>query len=97
MAQKINPEYITQVRQLIGSWLLDFRKEKGITQEELANELGISKGTVSKIESGKWLSIEMLIKLSIELDFFIFLVEKESKDDLSTAMRDRWRRAHDEN
>jgi len=97
MDQKINPEYITQVRQLIGSWLLDFRKEKGITQEELANELGISKGTVSKIEAGKWISIEMLIKLSIHLDFFIFLVEKESKDDLATAMRDRWRRAHDEN
>lgn len=95
--KQINPEYVAQVRQVIGGWLLDFRKEKGITQEQLAERLGIGKATISKIESGKWLSIEMLIKLSVELDFFIFLVEKESKDDLATAMRDRWRRAHDEN
>jgi len=97
MDQKINPEYVDQVRQVIGGWLIDFRKEKGITQEQLAEQLGIGKATISKIESGKWLSIEMLIKLSVELDFFIFLVEKESKDDLATAMRDRWRRAHDDN
>lgn len=95
--KQINPEYVAQVRQVIGGWLLDFRKEKGITQEQLAEQLGIGKATISKIESGKWLSIEMLIKLSVELDFFIFLVEKESKDDLATAMRDRWHRAHDEN
>lgn len=95
--KQINPEYVAQVRQVIGGWLLDFRKEKGITQEQLAEQLGIGKATISKIESGKWLSIEMLIKLSVELDFFIFLVEKDSKDDLATAMRDRWRRAHDEN
>lgn len=97
MAQKTNPEYVAQVRQVIGGWLLDFRKEKEITQEQLAEQLGIGKATISKIESGKWLSIEMLIKLSIHLDFFIFLVEKDSKDELATAMRDRWRRAHDEN
>jgi len=95
--KQINPEYVAQVRQVIGGWLLDFRKEKGITQEQLAEQLGIGKATISKIESGKWLSIEMLIKLSVELDFFIFLVEKDSKDDLATAMRDRWRRAHDKN
>ena len=95
--KQINPEYVAKVRQVIGGWLLDFRKEKGITQEQLAEQLGIGKATISKIESGKWLSIEMLIKLSVELDFFIFLVEKDSKDDLATAMRDRWRRAHDKN
>ena len=93
----INPEYVAQVRQVIGGWLLDFRKEKGITQSELANQLGIKKATISKIESGKWLSIEMLIKLSIQLDFFIFLVEKDSKDDLATSMRDRWARKGDQN
>jgi len=93
----INPEYVAQVRQVIGGWLLDFRKEKGITQSELAEQLGVGKATISKIESGKWLSIEMLIKLSIQLDFFIFLVEKESTDDLATSMRDRWMRAHDQN
>ncbi|MEI7501989.1 MAG: helix-turn-helix transcriptional regulator [Paludibacter sp.] len=94
---EINPEYVAQVRQVIGGWLQEFRKEKKINQTELAEMLGVNVATVSKMETGRWLSLEMLIKVSVVLDFFIFLVEKNSTDELATAMRDRWRRAHDEN
>lgn len=94
---EINPEYIEQVRQLIGQWVAEFRKQKGLTQAQLAKELGVSHPTVSKIEAGKWLSIEMLIRLSVHLDFYLFLLEKDSKDELAVMMRNRWKRAHDEN
>lgn len=94
---QINPEYISQVRQLIGQWVAEFRKQKGLTQAQLAKELGVSYPTVSKIESGKWLSIEMLIRLSVHLDFYLFLLEKDSNDELAVMMRNRWKRAHDEN
>ncbi|MDX9747401.1 MAG: helix-turn-helix transcriptional regulator [Paludibacter sp.] len=93
----INPEYITQVRQIIGSWVKQFREDKKLTLKDVAAMLEITEGTVSKIENGKWLSLEMLIKLSVKLEFFIFLVEKDSRDDLATAMRNRWSRAHDQN
>lgn len=97
MNKQINPEYIAHVRQIIGSWVAEFRKRKGMKQAELAKELGISFQTVSKIEAGKWMSLEMLIKLSVHLDFYLFLIEKNSDDELAKTMRDRFRRAHDEN
>lgn len=93
----INPEYIAQVRQIIGSWVKEFREEKKLTLKEVAAMLEITEGTVSKIENGKWMSLEMLIKLSIKLEFFIFLVEKDSPDELATTMRNRWHRAHVQN
>ena len=36
----------------IGNFLKKLRKEKGITQEELASYVGVSKAAVSKWESG---------------------------------------------
>ncbi len=67
----------------------EFRAERGITQLELARTLGIAEGTVSKMEAGKWLSLEMLIKVSVALDFYIFLCPKNSNDDLASMMRHR--------
>jgi len=87
---EINPGYVAKVRQLIGGWLREFRKDKGLTQLEVANLLGVGEATVSKIEAGKWLSLEMLIKMSVRLDFFLFLVPKDSNDDLATVMRHRF-------
>jgi transcriptional regulator with XRE-family HTH domain len=95
--EKLNPEYISKIRQLIGDWIREFRKDKGLTQLDVSKMLGVNEATVSKIEAGKWLSLEMLIKLSIHLDFYIFLLEKSSEDELAKVMRDRWRRAHEEN
>jgi transcriptional regulator with XRE-family HTH domain len=88
--EKINPEYITNVRRLVGEWLREFRKDKGLTQLEVAHLLGVGEATVSKIEAGKWLSLEMLVKMSVALDFFLFLVPKNSADDLATVMRARF-------
>lgn len=93
----LTPEYVSQVRILIGSWVKEFRKSKSITQLQLATELGITEATVSKIEAGKWMSLEMLIKIGIKLNFYLFLFEiTNANDDLLGAMRNRWRRTHDE-
>lgn len=87
--ENINPDYVESIRKIIGEWMREFRTELNITQSELAEKLGITEGTVSKMEAGKWLSLEMLIKVSITLDFFIFLCPKNSNDDLATIMRHR--------
>lgn len=90
----INPEYVNNVRILIGSWIKKFRKQKNLTLKEVADLLEIKESTVSKIENGKWLSLEMLIKLSVKLDFYIFLCEKDSNDDLAVTMRNRFNQSH---
>lgn len=49
----------------IGALLRDLRKEKGITQEELAEKMMVSNRTVSRWETGSNLpDIEILIELS---------------------------------
>ncbi|MSS02352.1 helix-turn-helix domain-containing protein [Floccifex porci] len=52
----------------IGKMLQTLRKEKGMTQEQLAEKLGVARGTVSRWETGSNMSdLNMLIELS---DFY---------------------------
>ena len=49
----------------IGSFLAELRKEKGMTQEQLGEKLGVSNKTVSRWETGNYLPpVEMLQSLS---------------------------------
>ena len=52
----------------IGSRLRELRKKKGVSQEDLAKLLGVTKSTISKYELGhRAMSIDQLKKV---LDFF---------------------------
>lgn len=42
----------------IGSVIRDLRKEKGLTQEELASKLGLQKSAIAKYESGRVANIK---------------------------------------
>ena len=49
----------------IGNFLSELRRESGLTQEQLGNELGVSNKTVSRWETGTYLPpVEMLQALS---------------------------------
>ena len=51
-----------------------FRKEKDITQAELAKEVGVSRQTINAIETGKYdPSLELALKIA---DFFDEKVEE---------------------
>jgi len=90
MGSKINPELI-EVRKIIGSWIKEIRESKGMSQTQLAKEMDIDQSTISKIESGQWaVSIDNIARLSNILDFYIFLIPKDSKDPLAKTMRKRW-------
>ena len=44
--------YGKDVRQVIGARIAEFRSRKGVTQKELARELGVTTSFVTKIETG---------------------------------------------
>ncbi len=49
----------------IGKFLAELRRERGLTQEQLGERLGISNKTVSRWENGNYLPpVEMLVELS---------------------------------
>jgi transcriptional regulator with XRE-family HTH domain len=97
MKGNINPEYQQEVRKIIGSWLKDMREEKGYTQDDLAEKMGVTRTTIAKIENGQWnFGVDTITLFAIHLDFYQFFVPKSSKSDLAKTMRDRWKREQDE-
>ena len=59
----------TKILENLGKQLKIMRKEKGYTQEELAEKVNVHPTYIGKIESGKSnLSVIMLYKLSRALD-----------------------------
>ena len=56
----------------IGAFLKDLRKEKGITQEQLAEELGVSGRTISRWETGNNMpDISLLVEIAEFFDVSI--------------------------
>ena len=56
-----------QLYTLIGQNIKKVRKKIGISQEQLANDIGMSRGFISQIESSKvktGISLDTLIKIS---------------------------------
>lgn len=61
MRGNITPEQQQAARTHMGAWLKERREESGLSQSELARQLGIDQATVNKIEAGKWaISVNML-------------------------------------
>ncbi|MCK5138851.1 MAG: helix-turn-helix transcriptional regulator [Thermodesulfovibrionia bacterium] len=57
------------VNTTIGKAIADIRKEKGITQVELAEQIGISQKLLSHYETGRLhISAEIIISISLALD-----------------------------
>lgn len=69
-----------------------------MTQEELAEKMGVQRSTISKIEDGKWnFGIDTLTLFAAHLDCYLFMIEKDSDSDVAKEMRERWTRENDSN
>lgn len=76
MAEKITTEYITRSRLRISSQVREFRKNNRLTQLELAKLVGVTRSAINKVESGVWVSLDILIKIGAVLDFEVDLIKK---------------------
>ena len=74
----------------VGVFLQDLRKEKGITQEQLAEELGVSGRTISRWETGSNMpDISLLVEIAEFFDVSITEIikgERKSEDMKEEAM-----------
>ncbi|MBQ7372849.1 MAG: helix-turn-helix transcriptional regulator [Blautia sp.] len=74
----------------IGNFLKELRRQKGITQEQLAEELGVSGRTVSRWETGSNMpDISLLIEISEFYDMSIpEIVDGERKSEMNEEVRE---------
>lgn len=76
----------------IGSRLARYRKKRGLTQNELANKIGITRQGLSAYESGRVrLHDEMVIRFALALkvstDKILGLDQMDGEEDPSTTLR----------
>lgn len=76
----------------IGKRIMRLRKEKGYTQEQLSEQMGISKNHLSGIECGKYnLTLEMIFRLCNVLgrtpDYYLIGQINSSTDKLVGVVR----------
>ena len=78
--------------QKIGTFLKDLRKEKGLTQEQLAESLNVSRRTVSRWETGMNMpDLDLLMELSdlYAVDLREMLNgERKSEDKMNKEMQE---------
>lgn len=79
-----------QLKKLVGKKIQQIRKNKGITQEKLAEMIGIEVPSLSNIETGKYSpSTETLQKLSFVLDvkpWEFYYVEDVTVDEMKNEI-----------
>lgn len=87
----MNQDQILAYRKLVGQWITQLREDKQMPKNELSKLSGIDRKYINDIESGKYaFSIDVIAKLSIALDFYIFLIPKDSDNPLAEIMRNKW-------
>ncbi|MEC4049326.1 helix-turn-helix transcriptional regulator [Flavobacterium sp. SUN046] len=64
----LNSVTIKEVKLKIGEWCKQKRQSHGITQEDLARALDMSRITIVKVESGKNVTIDNLLKIAHHFD-----------------------------
>lgn len=64
----------------IGLMIRNERIRKGLTQEELGKRVGVGKAQISKIESGKGLTIKTVTKVLDALSISVYIVFKNEQE-----------------
>lgn len=94
----MNEKVLLEARAMISGFLVNRRKELGITQDQLAELSGMGVATIKRFESGKfWLNLKQYLILCHHLKCYPFLAEMEGKDGFAKLMRERWLRKGDKN
>lgn len=92
----MSEEKITEARKMLCHYLASLAKEKGLTTYQIAEMTGFKQPNVHRMLSGRYApSLDNFIKLCDAIQTYIFIIDKNSTDDLSELMRKRWERPAD--
>jgi len=70
MKNDMDEAYLISERKRIGQLIKEKREAKGLTHHQLADLMGISYATISKVENGKWnFGIDTISKFGSVLGF----------------------------
>ena len=75
----------------IGKFLQELRKEKGLTQEQLAEQMGVARRTVSRWETGSNMpDLDILVELSdlYEVDLREILSGERKSEQMNEELKD---------
>ena len=93
-----NPEKYSEARKILLRFVADQAKEKGITQEDIAERTGFSRSNVSRMLAGRFApTLDNFIRLAEAVEVYFFLESKDAKSENAEFMRDRHKRPDDEN
>ena len=74
-------EFVHLKRLYVGEQIRQFREKRNLSQEELAEMMGISRATISKIENGRFaISVDYLAKFSFHLNFDFLITGTNGKN-----------------
>ncbi len=74
------------IKKLLGKRIKEIRRNKGLTQDELAEKIGIESGSISNIENGKYYptadNLEKIIKALNISPQNLFVIEHNQDNDV---------------
>lgn len=66
------------IRRAVIAQYIEYRKRKGITQQDIADSMGIKRPNISRFESGNYNpSLDMLIRMADKMDLQIEITLRE--------------------
>ena len=81
---------IKDVKLEIGQLVKSYRKQQKLSQQELADQLELSRITIQNLESGKNFTIDTLLKVFNHFDVLVgfnqFLMDKRNENDQMTSL-----------
>ena len=70
-----------EIRRAVIAQYIEYRKRKGITQQDIADSMGIKRPNISRFESGNYNpSLDMLIRMADKMDLQIEITLREMGD-----------------
>jgi len=92
----INEEKYKKARVLQLQYLSKLAKEKGITQDEIAEKTGFTRNNVCRMLSGRYSpSLDNFMRLCEAINCYLFIIDKNSDNDMVKLMKERWGKVFD--